>query len=53
MVTKPCTFNKMFVITVEINLYVTLSTLMGFPVGAGGEEPARQCRRCKSCGLSS
>ena len=34
MGTKPCAFNKMFAITIEINLYVSLSTLMGFPGGA-------------------
>ena len=24
---------------------------MGFPVGASGKEPTRQCRRCKRCGF--
>ena len=25
--------------------------MMGFPVGASGKEPTRQCRRCKRCGF--
>ena len=35
----------------QLNIYVYIVQLGGFPGGANGKEPACQCRRYKRCGL--
>ena len=43
---KTCRYNQFY-----INIYIYIYTIMGFPGGASGKEPACQCRRHKRCGF--
>ena len=41
------------IFVIQLNIYVYIVQLGGFPGGTNGKEPACQCRRCKRCGLDA
>ena len=44
-------FSLYIIFVIQLNIYVYIVQLGGFPGGANGKEPACQCRRCKRCGF--